>query len=219
MARRTDAPAPPRVATPDLPARLDPVTGLTRRGDLLGVRVTGVGDIVDAAHARLTESLVEGITATHVDLTGAILTDVRITEPRAAEIVARDGRWRSVEIVGGRIGTLDLLRADLDGVTLREVRIDYLSAPSARITDLRVVDCVIGTMDLPEAEVKRASFHDARVDEVDTRSLRAADLDLRGLAALSYTEPAALRGATMTADQLVLHAGSFARALGIHVLG
>ena len=41
---------------------------------------------------------------------------------------------------------------------------------------------------------------------------------LRGLEALSYTEPAALRGATMSEAQLLTHAASFARALGIRVL-
>ncbi|GEP48919.1 hypothetical protein FVP74_04895 [Microbacterium saccharophilum] len=219
MARRTDSPVPPRDAAPDLPARLEAVTGLARHGDLLGARVADVTGAVDAAHCRLTESVVEGMSADRLDLTGAVLTDVRLAEPRATEIVARDGRWRSVEIVGGRIGTLDLLRGELDGVVLRDVRIDYLSLPSARIADLQVVGCVIGTMDLPEADVTRVAFQDTRVDEVDTRGLRATDLDLRGLEALSYTEPAALRGATMSAAQLLLHAGAFARALGIRVLG
>lgn len=219
MARRTDSPVPPRDAAPDLPAQLDTVTGLTRHGDLLGARVTDVTGAVDAAHSRLTESVVEALSADRLDLTGAVLTDVRLTEPRATEIVARDGRWRSVEIVGGRIGTLDLLRGELDGVVLRDVRIDYLSMPSARVADLRCVGCVIGTWDLPEAEVTRASFEDTRVDEVDTRGLRAAGLDLRGLEALAYTEPAALRGATMSETQLLLHADAFARALGIRVLG
>ncbi len=218
MARRTDSPVPPRDAAPDLPARLEPATELVRHGDLLGARVDGLSGAVDAAHSRLTESVVAALSADRLDLTGAVLTDVRLVEPRATEIVARDGQWRSVEIVGGRIGTLDLLRADLDGVLLRDVRIDYLSLPSARIADLRCTGCVIGTMDLPDAEVRRAAFRDTRVDEVDTRGLRATDLDLRGLEALSYTEPAALRGATMSEAQLLTHAASFARALGIRVL-
>ena len=57
-----------------------------------------------------------------------------------------------------------------------------------------VADCVIGALDLPQATLTRVRFEDSRADEVDTRGLRAEHLDLRGLEAVSYTDPPACAG-------------------------
>ncbi len=217
MARRVADPAPPRSSAPDLPAVLDAAARVERRSVLTAVRLSGLTGHIDAAHSHIVESLWDAPAADLLDLTGAVLTDVRLTDPRITELVAREGRWRDVEIVGGRIGTIDLLRAELDGVVLRDVRIDYLAMPSAHVAHVRVIDCEIGTLDLPEARIDRVAFERSRVDEVDTRGMRAAHLDLRGLAALSYTDPPALRGATLTPAQAETHAAAFAAALGIRL--
>lgn len=214
---RSDGPAAPRLHSPDLPAVLDGASALDRHGDVLGARLRLTG-AVDAAHAHLTECVVTA-SADRLDLTGASLVDVRLDEVSAAELVARDGRWRTVEMIGGRLGTLDLLRAELDVVLFQGVRIDYLSLPSAQAVDVRFDGCRIGTLDVPSAALTRVAFTDCRVDEVDTRELRATDLDLRGLEALGFTSPAGLRGATLDARQAELHAAAFAEALGIRITG
>lgn len=216
MVRRDD-PAPPRDSSPDLPPQLSPVSSLGRGADLAGARLEGLTGEVDASHGTLLETLWESSVLDRLDLTGATLADARWTEPRITSLVARDGRWRNVEIEGGRIGTADLLRAELDGVVLRGVRVDYLGLPSARIGHVRFIGCRIGTLDLPEARLDRVAFEDCRVDEVDTRGLRAAHLDLRGLEALSFTDPASLAGATLTSRQAEGHGPSFAVALGLRV--
>ncbi len=217
MARRSEGPIPPRESAPDLPAHLDETGTLTRHADLVAARITGLSGEVDAAHSRLAECAVVAASVDRLDLTGATLSDVRVTDLRATEVVARDGRWRNVEISGGRIGTLDLMRAELEGVSFTGVRIDYLSLPSATIADLLFTGCDIGTLDLPDARVERIAFADCRADEADTRGLRARDLDLRGVELLAITDPAGLRGATMTARQAELHAEAFAAALGLRI--
>ena len=218
--RRTPrGPHAPRVTAPDLPARFDGDADLAPRADLIGVRLRATGDVVSDAHGRIAESRLDEASVTRVDLTGATLVDVAITGVRAAELVCRDGAWRSVEIAGGRIGTLDGLRAAPRRPTLRGLRIDYLSLPSATIVDALVVDCEIGTLDVPEARLDRVRFENTRVDEVDTRGVRADDLDLRGLEAVSFTDVRALSGAWLEPRQAELHAVAFAEALGIGVTG
>jgi len=217
MARRTTAPASPRDHTPDLPPRLEEHTALAPRADVVGAQVTlGVGD-TDAAHSRIAESRLAAASVGRLDLTGATLTDVVVSDLRAVELVARDGTWRNVVVEGGRLGSLDALRAEWDGVTLRGVRIDYLSLPSASLGDVRLVGCEIGTLDVPEARLTRVRFDDTRADEVDTRGLRSTDVALRGLEALSFTDPRGLSGAWLSARQSELHAAAFAHALGIRI--
>ena len=219
MARRTDGPIPPRDGSPDLPRRLEETSELQTRTEVFAARITGLTGHIDASHAHLTECVVEGATIDRWDLTGAALTDVRIDDLRATEVVARDTRWRSVEISGGRIGTLDLMRAEFDGIIVRGARIDYLSLPAAQLADVQFIDCRIGTMDLPQATTTRVAFTGSQVDEVDTRGLRAQHTDLRGLEALSFTDPTALRGATLSPQQAETHAVALAVALGISVAG
>lgn len=218
MARRED-PAPPRDSSPDLPPVLAVATALGRGADVAGLRLEGLAGEVDASHGSLVETLWETPSLERLDLRGTTLADARWTEPRIGALVARDARWRNVEITGGRIGTADFLRAELDGVVLRDLRIDYLGLPAARVGHVRFVGCRFGTLDLPEAHLDRVAFEECRADEVDTRGLRAAHLDLRGLEALSFTDPAALRSATVTARQAESHGPALAAALGIRVLG
>lgn len=215
--RGSPGPLSPRIAAPDLPRVLEPQTSLAPRADLLGAGIDGLGGDVSAAHARLAETRIDGASVGRLDLTGASLSDVTITDVRAVELVARDGAWRSVEITGGRIGTLDALRAGWDAVVLRGLRIDYLSLASAEVGDVLIADCEIGTLDVPDARLTRVRFEGCRADEIDTRGLRAADLDLRGIEALAFTDPRALSGAWLDPRQAELHAAAFAAALGIRI--
>lgn len=207
----------PRAATPDIPDSLDPVAGIARADDLVQARIEGLSGTVDAAHAHVAECVVAAASVDRLDLTGASLSDVEITDLRATELRAVESRWRNVRLTGGRIGTLDLRSAELDGVELRGIRIDYLALPAARVNDLVVADCVIGALDLPQATLTRVRFEDSRADEVDTRGLRSEHLDLRGLEAVSYTDPAGLRRATLSFRQVEHLAPALATALGIRV--
>lgn len=196
---------------------LEQHAGLAARDDLLGVRIERLEGDVSAVHGRLAESRIDGASVGRLDLTGATLSDVVMTDVRAVELIARDGTWRSVEVVGGRIGTLDALRAGWDAVVLRALRIDYLSLPAAEISDVVIADCEIGTLDVPDARLTRVRFEGSRADEIDTRGLRGADLDLRGIEALSFTDARALTGATLSPRQAELHAPAWAAALGIRL--
>lgn len=217
MARARTGPTPPRASPPDLPERLDSHTAMAARDDLSGVSIDAMSGDVSLAHGRLIDGLVEGASLGRWDLTGATLTDVRIADLRANEVITRDGAWRSVEIIGGRIATLDASRAAWDGVRLEGLRIDYLSLAAADVGDLVLVGCDIGTLDVPQARLVRVAFEDCRVDEVDTRGLRGEHLDLRGLEALRFTDTRGLTGATLSVRQAELHGPAFAAALGIRL--
>jgi len=215
---RPSLPLPPRVSAPDLPPQLEDGAPPARGSESFQLRWTTLDAVTDAAYAVITECAVVEASVDRLDLTGATLVDVELRNLRATTLTARSARLRRVRVVDGRIGTLDLADADLDEVELRGVRIDYLSVAAARVTDLVVTDCTIGTLDMPQASLSRVGFANTRADEVDTRGLRSKDLDLRGLEAVSYLDPASLRGATLSAQQVEYLAPALADALGIRVL-
>jgi hypothetical protein len=95
--------------------------------------------------------------------------------------------------------------------------VDYLSLRGATVGDLLVTDCTIQTLDLPLATLSRVRFDGSRADEVATDGLRAEHTDLRGLEALAFTRPDALRGTTLSSAQVEQLAPAFASALGIDV--
>ena len=182
------------------------------------MRWTELDAVADAAHAAITECAVIEASVERWELTGATLVDVDVRELRATTFAARSARLRRVRIVGGRIGTLDLADADLDEVELRGVRIDYVSLAAARVSDLLIAETTIGSLDMPNATIARMAFIDCRADEVDSRGLRAKDLDLRGLEAVSYLDPASLHGASLSSRQVEYLAPALAHALGIRVV-
>ncbi|MGW9113201.1 pentapeptide repeat-containing protein [Microbacterium sp. NPDC055683] len=218
MARKQDRPIAPRVSAPDLPARLD--DGEPRsRADLHRQRLDGLTGDVDLEHTSLEECAVPSPVVETLALRGATLVDVEVTDIRAVSVRGRDTTIRRVAITGGRIGTLDLADARIAELELRDVRIDYLSLAGARAEDVRVVDCAIRALDLPQAQLTRVAFERSRTDELDPRGMRAADLDLRGLDVAACLDVLALRGATLTEDQVRALAPAFASAVGIDVRG
>ncbi len=216
--RRPPVPAAPRVSPPDLPPHLQDAVPPRRGSESFQQRWTELADQTDAAHAAITECAILGASVDRLDLTGATLVDVDVRDLRATTFTARGARLRRVRITGGRIGTLDLADADVDELELRGVRVAYLSLAASRLSDLLVAGCTIGTLDLPQSSVSRASFIDSRADDVDTRGVRAQDLDLRGLEALSFLDPASLRGVILSARQVQELAPALAAALGIRVV-
>lgn len=214
VARTPDSPAAPRVSNPDIPARLGNAVA-ARSADLLADRLDLSGR-VDLAYASL-EQCVVAADADSVDLVGATILDVDMTDVRIASLSLRNAGIRRLRITGGRIGTLDLSGARIDELEMRDVRIDYLNLGGAKGTDMLIAHSTIRTLDMPQAQLVRVLFEDCRSDEVDPRGLRATDVDLRGLDAMSYVDTNGLKGVTLTGHQVQLLAPALATGVGIRV--
>lgn len=214
MARSTDSPAAPRVSAPDLPPVLDAARA-ARAVDLIAAELDLTGT-TDLAHSSLEQCTITA-DADAVDLSGATLIDVAMTDVRIASLRMRDASMRRVRMHGGRIGTLDLSGARIDELDLSDVRIDYLNLGGARAIDVEVANCGIRTLDMPQAVLTRIRFTDTRSDEVDPRGLRATDVDLRGLDAGAFLDAKSLRGTTLSGFQVQQLAPVLAAGIGIHV--
>ncbi|WOF24585.1 pentapeptide repeat-containing protein [Microbacterium betulae] len=216
MARQQTHPIAPRIGAPDLPSELEDASA-RRSADLRRARVVGLAGDVDLEHASLEECRIPSPSVHALALRGATLVDVEITDIRAVSISARDTTIRRLRIAGGRIGTLDLTGARVSELELRDLRIDYLTLAGARAEDVLIGGSAIRALDLPQAQLTRVAFDGSRADEVDPRGMRASDVDLRGLDALAYLDVLALRGTTLSEEQVRMLAPAFATATGIQV--
>ncbi|MFB4350941.1 pentapeptide repeat-containing protein [Microbacterium sp. CR_7] len=215
MARASDTLVAPRVSPPDLPPRLDDARP-ARGADLFTARLDLDGT-VDLAHSSLEQCTISA-DADSIDLSGATLIDVAMTDARVASLRLRDADLRRVRIHGGRLGTLDLSGARIDELELRGVRIDYLNLGGAKATDVEIAECGIRTLDVPQAELTRVRFSETRSDEVDPRGLRATHVDLRGLDAGAFLDANSLRGTTLSSFQVQQLAPVLAASIGIRVI-
>jgi len=214
MARTPSSPTAPRVSEPDIPEDLLPAVP-ARRARLHAARLD-LGGHVDLAHAELDQCAVV-VNADHVDLTGATLSDVDVTDARATSFVMRNANLRRVRFRGGRIGTLDLSGTRIDELELSDLRVDYLTFGAARGHDISITSCSFRALDTPQADLARLAFKSSRADEFDTAGLRASDVDLRGLDTAAYLDTNSLRGTTMSVEQVERIAVTLARTAGINV--
>lgn len=214
MARIPETPIAPRVSPPDLPDDFTPAEP-RRSADLIAAALDLAGT-VELAYASLEQCRVTADADT-IDLTGATILDVEMSNLRVASLRMRNSGVRRLRISGGRIGTLDLSGARVAEWELRDVRIDYLNLGGSRVEDVDVIGCRIRALDMPQAELTRMRFTGSASDEVDTRGMRARDVDLRGLDAVSFLDANSLRGTTLTSFQVQQLAALIAAGLGIQI--
>lgn len=154
-----------------------------------------------------------------LDLAGARLVRNRFTDVAAASIGASESTWRDVEVLGGRIGALELDLADLQSVRLEGCGISYLNLRYATVRDLVVTDCHIEELDLVGATLERARLTDCRVGQLSLHGATLAGVDLRGAQLGTVSGVDGLAGARITDLQLAELAGTLAEHLGILVGG
>jgi uncharacterized protein YjbI with pentapeptide repeats len=174
-----------------------------RLGDLRGLVLDGceltdaTGDEARLDGGRLLESVVDRLNVTTLTAKGSVWRDVRVTGSRVGAAEWFDVEWRSVELIGCRIG--------------------YLNLAGARLQDVRFTDCVLDELDLRAAEVRRVALEGCRVGALSVAEARLEHVDLTGAELGSVDRVDGLRGAVLDEGQLVPLAPLLADALGIRI--
>jgi uncharacterized protein YjbI with pentapeptide repeats len=170
-------------------------------GDLRGLVLDGcelvesTGDDVRLDGGRLLESVLDRLNVTTLTAKGSLWRDVRITGSRVGAAEWFDVEWRAVELIGCRIG--------------------YLNLAGGRLQDVRFTDCVLDELDLRAAEVRRVVLEGCRVGTLSVAEARLEHVDLTGAELGSVDRADGLRGAVLDDAQLAALAPLMADALGI----
>ncbi len=145
------------------------------------------------------------------------LIECLLVEVGASGIDMAGTTWRDVILDSPRIGALTAVRAEWSSVRIRGGKIDFLVLAGARLDDVVFEDCAIGELDLGDARLRNVMFSGCRVGVLDVEAALLADVDLSGARLQTIRGVGSLRGATVSASQLVEMGPLLAAHLGIRV--
>ena len=152
-----------------------------------------------------------------LDLSHARITDTLLADNDATVLGAAESTWRDVLLTGGRIGALTASSATWAGVRLRGVKLDFLDLSGARVSHVVFEDCVIGELELAEADLRSLRFPGSSIGMLSSTGARLTDVDLSDASLRTIGSVTGLRGATLSAGQLVDLAPLLAAEAGIRI--
>lgn len=218
MAKPTTRRSEPPTAI-DLPA-LTPL-------DAAELAAHGDYDTVIVADADLAGLHLDGIAflASHLDrcgldeavLRGGRLAECLLTELHAVSLDVADAVWRETLVEDPRIGALSAPGASWDNIRIRGGKLDFVNLSGAKLADVVFERCVIGELDLGQAQVQRLRLDGVKLGVLDCTGARLIDVDFTGAEIGAVRGIDGLRGATISASQLLDFAPLLAAHLGVRV--
>lgn len=166
---------------------------------------------------RLDSSLVTGLRVEHWRARGLAMAESVLERIDVVALSAVESGWRRVEVRDSRIGSAELCDSIWRAVHFSGCKLGYLNLRDAEISDLQFTNCAIDELDLMRAKAARVSFTDCRIGRLELAGSRLADVDLRGAQLADIGDLAALRGATISLEQLLDLAPAMAVRLGVKV--
>ena len=181
------------------------VESLRPQGDYECLRLSG---------GSLTELGLRGVTLRECELSSLESRRERWNVPvlRASRATLRD-----VEVLGSRIGALEIYDAEIRTTRFVGCKFDWINLRAAVLEDVIFEECTFGELDLSGATATRVAFIDSRADSVALAHTRLADVDLRGLEVGEISNLDGMKGATLDHAQVTALAATFAGHLGIRV--
>ena len=220
MRRRTTTRPPvlERLVLPDLEEADAAQLNAQDRHDglrLVGADLTGA----DLTGATFTECELVDVTAHTTVLQHARLLETRIERLHAPVLDATRSTWRDVELVGSRIGALDVYDAEIRSTRITGTKFDWINLRSSTLEDVLFEDCTIDELDLGAVTASRVVFVNCRAGSVALPHARLEDVDLRGLEMGSIANLEGLSGATLDSAQVTALAPLLAAHLGLRIEG
>ena len=219
MSVRRVAPRPPEQPRLDLPPLLDTPADQVRAGD----RREGERYADDAfgetrlAGTTFTECVFDRVSLHEADLRGLHLAECRLLAVDAPELAVPRSGWRSVEVVGSRLGAVEAYESTWRTVEIADSKIGYLNARGSTWTDLRLRGCVVTDLDLSGARLTRVALNGCRIGTLHVTGATFVDVDLREARLEAVEGLAGLAGAWVSETQLSELAPLLADHLGIRV--
>ncbi|MCX4748844.1 pentapeptide repeat-containing protein [Kitasatospora sp. NBC_01287] len=134
----------------------------------------------------------------------------------ASELV--ESEWQDTTVQGGLFAGVSAYGAQLRRMTVRQCKLESVNLRGAVLRDVVFEDCQLRDVDFGGAKLTGVSFPGSSLDEVRFGGATLARTDLRGASRLGLPDGhEGLRGAVISATQLIELAPQFAQALGVQV--
>lgn len=204
---------------PDIPDVLDPAPGrLDSRALWECVRAGGdveVGDQV--ADAELRESVWSSADLSGRRLTGFRSRDTRFEGCDLSGALLDGASLLRVEFVGCRMMGVVFSGATLQDVHIRDCRADLANLRMARADYLLVEDSSLREAEFYQASLARSALLGCDLHGANVRDCELTEVDLHGSSLAELRGALSLRGARISADQLLALAPALAAEAGIEI--
>jgi uncharacterized protein YjbI with pentapeptide repeats len=210
------AQAPADVALPELTPH--PGEPLATHGDYDAVSFTDLDlSAQNANNARFLDCAIVRCRADGLQLRRARVVETVMSDLQAATLDLAGSSWRDSLVTGGRIGAVAASSATLMRVRFRGVKLDFLNLRGATLRDVVFENCVLGELDASDATLTDVDFSGSRVDTLAVRNSTLTRVDLSAATLQTVSGLDHLRGAIVSAPQLIDLAPLLAEHLGIVV--
>lgn len=194
-------PTPPRLGTlPDAVTRLD----LNSEEEWSRELVTGA-DLsgVVAEHARIVGCELRDVRLTSAELHRCVLTDVRLVDCELSGAILTESLWQRVELRNCRMSGLVASQSRLRDVRCIEGKLDGGNFRISRLERVTFDGCAMPDADLYEATLSHVLFDQCDLRRAQFAAIKGDDLRLRGSNLEGLRGATALRGAAVSAEQLL----------------
>lgn len=177
---------------------------------------------IDVAGERLLdrdliECLITGGRFDGTNLQGSRMRETRLERCEATSLGLTRTELREVEFAACRFGDLQMYDTTARMVHIEDCRLGYVNLRGAELVDITFTNCTIEDLDLGGARVERLALPGCRVRSLTVGEGSLRDVDLRGAELSEITGIEALRGATVSPEQLHELAPLLADHLGIQI--
>jgi uncharacterized protein YjbI with pentapeptide repeats len=203
---------------PDLP-ELEP-QDIPGDGDLIlsGALVErAAADPVRPGRIRVRESELRGVSIEAHHVPGFELIDVILSDCGLANVDAREGLLRRVEVQRSRLVGLGLSEGDVADLVVRDSSLELSSFAGASLRSVRFEGVNLINASFLEARLELVEFIDCRMSGADFRGARVRSAAIRGASLDGVLGVESLRGTRMPWGDILASAGALASALGISV--
>jgi len=170
-----------------------------------------------AASSRFIECAVTGVTFQGGRMTKARFRDVWMRDVRLVATGLGETEWTDVTVAESVWAGAEAFGAELRRVTLRGCKLDSVNFRGTSFTDVVFDGCELRDVDFKDATLTRTSFPGSRLTRTDLSGVRMDGTDLRDAELGIIIGPDSLRGATISAAQLIHLAPVLAQTMGITV--
>ena len=171
----------------------------------------------DLSGTTFTECELTNWSADQTQFRGARFVETRLERVQAPVWSAPRLQLREVELTESRFGAAEMYDADFQSVRIEHCKLGWVNLRASALSNVIFRDCVIGELDLVDARLRRVSFENCRVESLHLAGATLEHVDLRGLEVGTISDPARLRGATLSSSQAASLTRVFAAHLGILV--
>jgi uncharacterized protein YjbI with pentapeptide repeats len=167
----------------------------------------------------LVEARLADVDLSGTRIRGLRLVDVAVERGNLANVVAAEASLTRVVFTGTRLTGAQWTRGRITDTVFRDCRIDLATFAGTTFERVTFEGCLLSQTDFGEALLRSVRFDHCDLTEADLSGVRIDGCELRSCTLDGLVAADRLRGAAMPWHDVVGHAGLFATALGIRVLG